>query len=94
MKTVSSKTTKREKVTTDFFAADWPQAGNIDLNIHDLPHHSSTTEWWYLNTHLKSKTGKEYSLFASFFRIIISYDEKTKSRLWSFGFVGINRYRK
>ena len=52
MKTVSAKTTKREKVTTDFFAADWPQAGNIDLNIHDLPHHSSTSEWLYLNTHL------------------------------------------
>jgi geranylgeranyl pyrophosphate synthase/predicted secreted hydrolase len=78
MQTVSAKATKKEKNTIEFFAADWPQAGNIDLNIHDLPHHSSTTEWWYLNTHLKSKGGKEYSLFASFFRIIISYDEKTK----------------
>ena len=32
--------------------ADWPGPGPIDLDLHDLPHASSTMEWWYVNTHL------------------------------------------
>lgn len=83
-----------------FYAHDWPQQNTeIDLAIHDLPHHSSTTEWWYLNTHLTSKTGKEFSLFASFFRTVISYDEKTKkaefghSVLWALTDVEDKKYR-
>ncbi len=47
---------------------DWPSAGPIDLDIHDLPHHSSTVEWWYVHTHLESPDGRPFSLFASFFR--------------------------
>ena len=47
---------------------DWPKDGEIDLNIHDLPHQSSTTEWWYVNSHCKGKDGKEYSVFASFLK--------------------------
>jgi hypothetical protein len=32
--------------------SDWPSAvGPIDLSVHDLPHESSQTEWWYYNTH-------------------------------------------
>ena len=55
---------------------DWPQDGEIDLNIHDLPHQSSTTEWWYINAHFKGANQKEYSLFASFFRKLLKYDEE------------------
>lgn len=61
-----------------FFAPDWPQPGPIDLKIHDLPHASSSTEWWYMHTHIKAKGGREFSLFASFFRHAISFDKKTK----------------
>ncbi|HRG91124.1 MAG TPA: lipocalin-like domain-containing protein, partial [Chitinophagales bacterium] len=56
-----------------FFAPDWPQPGPIDLKIHDLPHASSSTEWWYMHTHIKAKGGREFSLFASFFRHAISF---------------------
>lgn len=61
-----------------FFAFDWPKDGPIDLAIHDLPHASSSTEWWYMHSHIKTKEGKEFSLFASFFRHAISFDKKTK----------------
>lgn len=50
--------------------ADWPQPGPIDLAVHDLPHASSTTEWWYLNTHLVTAEGRQFSVFAAFFRIL------------------------
>ncbi len=61
-----------------FFAFDWPKEGPIDLNIHDLPHASSTTEWWYMHSHIKTKGGKQFSLFASFFIHAIGFDKKTK----------------
>ncbi len=61
-----------------FFAADWPQEGPIDLKIHDLPHASSSTEWWYMHSHIKTKGGKQFSLFTSFFRHAIGFDKKTK----------------
>lgn len=60
-----------------FFPADWPTDGDIDLKIHDLPHASSSTEWWYMHTHIKGADKQEYSLFASFFRHAISFDKKT-----------------
>jgi geranylgeranyl pyrophosphate synthase/predicted secreted hydrolase len=47
---------------------DWPGPGPIDLNVQDLPHASSTLEWWYVNTHLRTESGRELSLFAAFFR--------------------------
>ena len=57
--------------------ADWPGPGPIDLDVHDLPHGSSATEWWYVNTHLTTVDGAELSLFAAFFRIVKGKDEKT-----------------
>ncbi len=63
---------------------DWPQDGPIDLNIHDLPHHSASTEWWYANSHLKTKCGKTYSLFASFFRKLVDIDEKTETANYAY----------
>lgn len=55
--------------------SDWPaETGEIDLDIHDLPHASSDTEWWYVNGHCKAKDGREYSYFASFFRIFKEED--------------------
>lgn len=59
---------------------DWPNAGPIgpiDLGLHDLPHASSATEWWYLNSHLETVDGRTLSLFAAFFRIIRGKDEAT-----------------
>jgi geranylgeranyl pyrophosphate synthase/predicted secreted hydrolase len=58
---------------------DWPQDGLIDLSIHDLPHDSSTTEWWYMNAHIKANNGKDYSIFASFFRRLLKYNEETQT---------------
>lgn len=59
--------------------SDWPeQNGAIDLNIHDLPHASSSIEWWYMNGHFTGDNGQDYSIFASFFRKLISIDEISK----------------
>ncbi|MBM4345163.1 MAG: polyprenyl synthetase family protein [Deltaproteobacteria bacterium] len=57
--------------------ADWPKAGAIDLDVHDLPHASSSTEWWYLNGHLRTATGRDLSFFVSFFRVVKGRDEAT-----------------
>lgn len=48
--------------------ADWPGPGPIDLKAHDLPHASSSIEWWYLHGHLTLGGGREVSLFTAFFR--------------------------
>jgi geranylgeranyl pyrophosphate synthase/predicted secreted hydrolase len=58
---------------------DWPTDGPIDLTVHDLPHASSTTEWWYVNTHLTTEDGRELSIFAAFFQIVVKYDEPTQT---------------
>jgi geranylgeranyl pyrophosphate synthase/predicted secreted hydrolase len=47
---------------------DWPGAGPIDLAVHDLPHASSTLEWWYMNSHVVTADGRHLSFFAAFFR--------------------------
>lgn len=52
------------------FPEDWPVDGPIDLDRHDLPHASSTTEWWYLNSHLETPDGRPFSVFAAFFRVL------------------------
>lgn len=66
-------------VTASPFPADWPGPGPIDLAVHDLPHASSTTEWWYLNTHFETPDGRRLSLFAAFFRIIKGSNPQTRS---------------
>jgi geranylgeranyl pyrophosphate synthase/predicted secreted hydrolase len=78
--------------------ADWPEAGPIDLAVHDLPHRSSATEWWYVNTHVKTIDGLELSLFAAFFRIIKGKDETTgeptyaHSCTWALSDLGTRSY--
>jgi geranylgeranyl pyrophosphate synthase/predicted secreted hydrolase len=57
--------------------ADWPAAGPIDLAVHDLPHASSTTEWWYLKAHVETLDGRPLSLFAAFFRVLTGRNETT-----------------
>ena len=57
-------------LTPTVFHSDWPAPGPVDLALHDLPHASATTEWWYVNTHLTAADGRALSLFAAFFRII------------------------
>jgi geranylgeranyl pyrophosphate synthase/predicted secreted hydrolase len=77
---------------------DWPVAGPIDLQLHDPPHRSSATEWWYLNTHLETADKRTLSLFAAFFRIIKGRDEQTKlpeyahSVTWALTDVGARTY--
>jgi len=61
--------------TNEAMLSDWPPEGDIDLSIHDLPHKSSTTEWWYLHSHLKDNQGREFGLFVSFFRHALSVDK-------------------
>ena len=56
---------------------DWPTEGPIDLRVHDLPHASSTTEWWYVNSHLQTASGRQIGVFASFFRIATGRDAAT-----------------
>src|SRR5512145_116788 len=53
---------------------DWPLPGAIDLSVHDLPHDSSTLEWWYVNSHFETDQGRRLSLFAAFFRHTITFD--------------------
>ncbi len=65
------------------YPADWPGDGAIDLAVHDLPHGSSTTEWWYLNCHFETATKRRMSLFASFFRIVKGRDEDTGENLYA-----------
>lgn len=60
-------TTSRPPVT-EAPPSDWPEPGPIDLGVHDLPHASSTLEWWYMNGHVVATDGHRYSLFAAFFR--------------------------
>lgn len=57
---------------------DWPASiGPIDLSVHDLPHASSATEWWYYNTHFTDVEGHQYSAFAAFFRVVKHIDKDT-----------------
>ena len=53
---------------------DWPVPGPIDLAVHDLPHASSTMEWWYVNAHVTTASGRSLSLFAAFFRVDVNID--------------------
>lgn len=61
---------------------DWPDDGSIDLAIHDRPHASSTTEWWYQNGHVVAG-GRRYSFFAAFFRQVKGHDPKTRAPLYA-----------
>jgi geranylgeranyl pyrophosphate synthase/predicted secreted hydrolase len=76
--------------------ADWPEPGPIDLAAHDLPHASSTVEWWYVNAHLAALDGRQFSLYAAFFRADNSEDEAPERSYQHFliwGLVDPNRAR-
>lgn len=59
------------------FPTDWPLDGPIDLAVQDLPHRSSSSEWWYVNSHITLPGGRQVSVFAAFFRIVTDRDEVT-----------------
>jgi geranylgeranyl pyrophosphate synthase/predicted secreted hydrolase len=62
---------------------DWPLPGPIDLAVQDLPHASSTIEWWYLHGHLMLKDGREVSLFSAFFRKQVGREDTLREgRAW------------
>jgi geranylgeranyl pyrophosphate synthase/predicted secreted hydrolase len=75
---------RNEHVRDRQYPEDWPVNGPIDLAIHDLPHRSATTEWWYVNAHLKSPTGRAYGIFASFFRIVVDIDTQTEAPIYAY----------
>jgi geranylgeranyl pyrophosphate synthase/predicted secreted hydrolase len=63
---------------------DWPSSwGPIDLSVHDPPHASSATEWWYLNLHFKDAQGNDYSAFAAFFRVVKHTDPATGKKSYA-----------
>lgn len=64
------------------FPIDWPGGEESDLTLHDTPHSSSTIEWWYINSHLTTEQGL-FSVFASFFRLVIGEDELTHLPLYA-----------
>lgn len=78
--------------------ADWPSNGPIDLGVHDLPHASSTLEWWYVNGHLRTEDGRDFSLFVAFFRQVKGYDPETDEPLhvhsitWGISDVGAKQF--
>lgn len=59
--------------------ADWPEDGPVDLSVHDLPHGSSTTEWWYTNGHCEVAGGRRFSYFAAFFRKVQGWHPTTRA---------------
>ncbi|CAB9510676.1 Heterodimeric geranylgeranyl pyrophosphate synthase large subunit [Seminavis robusta] len=48
----SGSNNEGKAIDSSMYPSDWPQAGPVDLKIHDLPHFSSSIEWWYVNAHL------------------------------------------
>jgi predicted secreted hydrolase/geranylgeranyl pyrophosphate synthase len=58
---------------------DWPADGAIDLNVHDLPHASSSTEWWYTNGHCVLDSNRSFAYFAAFFRKVVGYHAVTRA---------------
>lgn len=73
---------------------DWPRKDKnpLDLMVHDRPHHSSTTEWWYFNTHFLSQDGQQFSLFASFFLKRKEENSYSYSGLWAISDVNNQKY--
>ena len=68
---------RRSPRTVQRYPTDWPVPGPINLEVHDLPHRSSTTEWWYVKAHVTALDGREYSLFAAFFRLLKGRNKRT-----------------
>jgi geranylgeranyl pyrophosphate synthase/predicted secreted hydrolase len=63
---------------------DWPASvGAIDLAVHDLPHESSATEWWYYNCHFQDEDGNDYSGFAALFRVVKHTDKATGAKSYA-----------
>jgi geranylgeranyl pyrophosphate synthase/predicted secreted hydrolase len=77
---------------------DWPGAGPIDLGVHDLPHKTAQTEWWYVHAHIETADKRRLGLFASFFRIIKGQDPITRevehahSLTWAISELDSKRY--
>ncbi len=78
------RTMQNTNKTISRFPQDWPTDGPIDLAVHDLPHRSSATEWWYVNAQLESPTGNGYGIFASFFRILVDIDKQTDAPIYAY----------
>ena len=52
-----------------FLPDDWPAIGRpITPVTDDPPRASPGLEWWYVNCHLTTRDGREFSAFAAFFR--------------------------
>jgi predicted secreted hydrolase len=58
----------RRAVPAAVLPPDWPGPGPIDLSLHDFAHASSMLESWYVSARLRTATGCELSLQATFLR--------------------------
>lgn len=93
--TLKMPVTKKKKAATKdstinpkkFQAFDWPEDGPINLAIHDLPHASSSTEWWYMHSHIVAKGNRQLSLFASFFKHAINFDKLTNKPNYAYSVI-------
>jgi geranylgeranyl pyrophosphate synthase/predicted secreted hydrolase len=78
--------------------ADWPGKGPIDLSVHDRPHASSALEWWYVNAHFRTESGRKLAAFAAFFREISNRHQSSgepvyaHSIIWALSDPGHRRY--
>ncbi|MEW6474122.1 MAG: polyprenyl synthetase family protein [Actinomycetota bacterium] len=76
--------------------SDWPAGTRtLDLSVDDLPHASSGTEWWYLNLHLRTTDGGQFSAFVAFFRTatLDEADRLVDSHTASWAIVDVARKR-
>ncbi len=83
---VAAKLVGEQDLDFDSYAdhpLDWPGPGEIDVALHDLPHASSTLEWWYQNAHLVTEDGRRFSVFAAFFRQLRGVDAVTGERTYA-----------
>jgi geranylgeranyl pyrophosphate synthase len=62
---------------------DWQPQGPIDLNTHDLPHASSTTEQWSTSGHCLSEGKRQFAFHASFVRKLCGHDPSTRAPRYS-----------
>lgn len=58
---------------------DWPADGPINLNLHDLPHASSSFERWHVTGECHAADQRGFAFFAAFVRKIEGYHAITRA---------------
>jgi hypothetical protein len=52
----------------------------VNIEKGDLPQADAKLEWWYFNAHVKTKAGRHFSMFASFFRRVLDVNSTDPER--------------